>query len=63
MVLWCKEEAEKKNLKECDYWGGLDIDEMKVEVNKPFSFSGSVRLLCRSTLLWERIYREGNRWT
>ena len=32
---WCKEEAKKKNLKDCDYWGGLVIDEMKIEVNKP----------------------------
>ncbi|CAH3013837.1 unnamed protein product [Porites evermanni] len=33
IVEWCKQAAEDKNLKDCDYWGGFVIDEMKVEEN------------------------------
>ncbi|KAL9967256.1 hypothetical protein ACROYT_G025450 [Oculina patagonica] len=33
MVKWCAQSAEKKNLKNCDYWGGFVIDEMKIEEN------------------------------
>lgn len=29
---WCMESAKEKNIKEWDYWGGLVIDEMKVQV-------------------------------
>ena len=28
----CEQAAKEKNLKDCDYWGGFVIDEMKVEV-------------------------------
>ena len=34
IVEWCKQAAEDKNLKDCDYWGGFVIDEMKVEVSR-----------------------------
>ena len=29
---WCKAEAERQQIKEQDYWGGLVLDEMKVQV-------------------------------
>ncbi|KAK3746723.1 hypothetical protein QZH41_018762, partial [Actinostola sp. cb2023] len=32
-VEWCLEAAKENNLKECDYWGGFVIDEMKVQEN------------------------------
>ena len=35
---WCKEEAKKKNLKDCDYWGGLVIDEMSPSVKQNKSY-------------------------
>ena len=30
---WCRKEAERNNLKPADYWGGLVIDEMKIQVD------------------------------
>lgn len=32
MLEWCAQSAKEKNLKDCDYWGGFVIDEMKIEV-------------------------------
>ena len=32
IIEWCKQAALEKNLKDCDYWGGFVIDEMKIEV-------------------------------
>ncbi len=32
MLLWCLDEAKKNNLQEQDYWGGLILDEMKIQV-------------------------------
>ena len=29
---WCKDKAERQNLKEQDYWGALVFDEMKMQV-------------------------------
>ena len=31
-IAWCKQEAERQNLKDQDYWGGLVLDEMKIQV-------------------------------
>lgn len=31
-IQWCKHEAEQRNLKEHEYWGGFVIDEMKIQV-------------------------------
>ena len=31
---WCKAEAERQQIKEKDYWGGLVLDEMKLQVYK-----------------------------
>ena len=33
MLLWCLNEAKKNNLQEQDFWGGLILDEMKIQVN------------------------------
>lgn len=33
-VNWCLEKAKENNLKESDYWGGLVLDEMKIQVPK-----------------------------
>jgi hypothetical protein len=30
---WCKREAERQNLKKEEYWGGLIVDEMKIQVH------------------------------
>jgi hypothetical protein len=32
MLLWCLDKAKKNNLQEQDYWGGLILDEMKIQV-------------------------------
>ncbi|XP_031555283.1 uncharacterized protein LOC116292160 [Actinia tenebrosa] len=32
IVEWCLKDARERNLRECDYWGGFVIDEMKIEV-------------------------------
>ncbi|KAK3697241.1 hypothetical protein QZH41_010133 [Actinostola sp. cb2023] len=31
-VNWCRKEAERRNLKEEDYWGGFLLDEMTIQV-------------------------------
>jgi hypothetical protein len=31
-IAWCKHEAERQGLKEQDYWAGLVLDEMKIQV-------------------------------
>ncbi|KAK3705932.1 hypothetical protein QZH41_008519, partial [Actinostola sp. cb2023] len=36
---WCFEEARKQALKEQDFWGGLLLDEMKIQENLEMSFS------------------------
>ena len=33
VLKWCAQEAKERNLQEQDYWGGLVIDEMKIQVN------------------------------
>ena len=32
MIDWCKREARRQNLKEDEHWGGLIVDEMKIQV-------------------------------
>ena len=32
IISWCKNEAERQNLRPEDYWGGLVLDEMKIQV-------------------------------
>ena len=32
MISWCQKEAERQNLKPEEYWGGLLMDEMKIQV-------------------------------
>ena len=32
ILLWCLKEAKNNNLKEQDFWGGLILDEMKIQV-------------------------------
>ena len=32
-IRWCQQEAERQNLKSSDYWGGLVLDEMKIQVH------------------------------
>ena len=32
IIQWCWNEASKNGLKEADFWGGLAIDEMKIQV-------------------------------
>ncbi|KAJ7384648.1 hypothetical protein OS493_020227 [Desmophyllum pertusum] len=44
IVEWCQKAAKEKNLKECDYWGGFVIDEMKVEENVEMVVNGFVEL-------------------
>lgn len=34
IINWCRKEAERRKLKEKDYWGGFVIDEMNVQVIK-----------------------------
>jgi hypothetical protein len=33
MIQWCLKEATAKGLRECDFWGGLALDEMKIQVH------------------------------
>ena len=33
MLLWCLNEAKKNNLQEQDFWGGLILNEIKIQVN------------------------------
>ncbi len=35
MIQWCLKEATVKGLRECDFWGGLALDEMKIQVHVP----------------------------
>ena len=32
MIDWCKREARRQNLKEDEHWGGLIVNEMKIQV-------------------------------
>ena len=32
MIQWCKREAERQTLNPEDYWGGLVLDEMKIQM-------------------------------
>lgn len=32
IIGWCLDEAKKNKLAEADYWGGLVLDEMKIQV-------------------------------
>jgi len=32
VINWCRKEAERRNLKEEDYWGGFLLDEMTIQV-------------------------------
>lgn len=32
MISWCQKEAKQHDLKPEDYWGGLILDEMKIQV-------------------------------
>jgi hypothetical protein len=32
VIEWCRQEAQRLNLKEQDFWGGLVFDEMKIQV-------------------------------
>ena len=31
-IEWCRKETERKRLKPDDHWGGLVVDEMKIQV-------------------------------
>ena len=33
MIQWCLKEATAKGLRPCDFWGGLALDEMKIQVH------------------------------
>ena len=33
IIDWCYQEAKGRKLMECDFWGGLVIDEMKIEAS------------------------------
>jgi hypothetical protein len=32
VISWCQNEAQRQHLKPADYWGGLVLDEMKIQV-------------------------------
>ena len=32
VIKWCQKEAERRNFKPSDYWGGFVLDEMKIQV-------------------------------
>ena len=32
VIKWCLKEATDKGLRECDFWGGFALDEMKIQV-------------------------------
>ena len=34
MISWCQKEAKRRNLRPEEYWGGLIMDEMKIQVHK-----------------------------
>ncbi|XP_028418403.1 uncharacterized protein LOC114543743 [Dendronephthya gigantea] len=40
MISWCKKEAERQNLKPADYWGGLIMDEMKIQEDLQMTVKG-----------------------
>ena len=44
VINWCKTEAQSQQLKPADYWGGLVLDEMKIQVN--FIFERKAKKKC-----------------
>jgi hypothetical protein len=36
VIEWCRQEAQRLNLKEQDFWGGLVFDEMKIQVRNVY---------------------------
>jgi len=62
MVEWCKQAALENNLKDCDYWGGFVIDEMKIEVRNRIGRNTAKNLQVKTYCFQVRLNRFLHKW-